>query len=444
MLFKSDKFKAQWDTWGYYHNKTYYLYYLITEDSPGEGFGVAVSTDGVHWDDHGWAIKASDKMKRYLGSGAVWKSLDFEDSGRFICNYSEYREDEYGKNTQNIYFAWSIDLINWTKYGDDYVFSVDERFYERYGRWDNVFSLPRPDGGFWGVWVGTPKGKNDLEGGIAFGYSGDGLKWHAIKAGQITPDAKEAGGLWRFGDKFYGMFGSPQKGIMSYISDSIDGPYQASEKNAILLSAGHSYFPRYLETPEEILVVHHSMSGRRHIGKENRAVTYVAPLKRAEVDNEGVLRFKYWKGNEALKGSPIEIKDQKATPEMTLLTDFQDFTKGLIVEGTMETPAKLFVQADNISYVLNVDENGCMTIEQFAPFGGFAKEIQSVNREYSFPPSVNFRLLLRRGMLEFYLDDEFMECCTLQCPDCKNIRIGIMGDESKKGLSNIKAWAMFL
>jgi hypothetical protein len=47
MIFRSDRVKAQRDTWAYYHQGTYYLYYLITEDSPGEGFGVATSEDGV-------------------------------------------------------------------------------------------------------------------------------------------------------------------------------------------------------------------------------------------------------------------------------------------------------------------------------------------------------------------------------------------------------------
>jgi hypothetical protein len=93
MIFRSDRAKAQWDTWAYSHQGTYYLYYLITEDSPGEGFGVATSMDGVHWYDQSWALRASEQMVRYLGTGAVWKSADFEETGRFICNYSEQGDD---------------------------------------------------------------------------------------------------------------------------------------------------------------------------------------------------------------------------------------------------------------------------------------------------------------------------------------------------------------
>ena len=47
MIFNSKKYNATWDTWMYYHDNTFYLYYLITENSPGEGFGVATSKDGI-------------------------------------------------------------------------------------------------------------------------------------------------------------------------------------------------------------------------------------------------------------------------------------------------------------------------------------------------------------------------------------------------------------
>ena len=57
MFFKSKGVDAHWDTWMFFHEDTYYLFYLITEYSPGEGFGLATSPDGVTWTDHGWAIK---------------------------------------------------------------------------------------------------------------------------------------------------------------------------------------------------------------------------------------------------------------------------------------------------------------------------------------------------------------------------------------------------
>ena len=82
MIFKSDNVKAHRDTWAYYHEGTYYLYYLITERSAGEGFGVATSEDGVHWHDHGWAIRESERNLVFLGIGAVrLTGLDDDASG---------------------------------------------------------------------------------------------------------------------------------------------------------------------------------------------------------------------------------------------------------------------------------------------------------------------------------------------------------------------------
>ena len=55
LMFHSNVVAKQWDTWAFVENGTWYAYYLITEHSPGEGFGCATSADGVHWTDHGYA-----------------------------------------------------------------------------------------------------------------------------------------------------------------------------------------------------------------------------------------------------------------------------------------------------------------------------------------------------------------------------------------------------
>ena len=183
MFFKSKGVDAHWDTWMFYNEGTFYLFYLITEYSPGEGFGLATSPDGVTWTDHGLRpSKASEKMVTYLGTGAVWKSPDYDSSGRFICNYSEWRVEEDGRQTQNIFFAWSEDLMNWTKFGDDHIFTVDTRYYEQHGRWDCIFPLPRPQGGYYGYWTATPKDQV----GFGFGQSEDGVHWEALPSPELT------------------------------------------------------------------------------------------------------------------------------------------------------------------------------------------------------------------------------------------------------------------
>ncbi len=156
------------------------------------------------------------------------------------------------------------------------------------------------------------------------------------------------------------------------------------------------------------------------------------------------MRLKYWPGNEVLKGESLEVKEWDASGNATLFMDFQDFTKGLMVEGVSGFPLSLLIQADNMSYVLNADGAGRMNVERFAFLGGFVDEIVSVDRECRHQNSGKFRLLLRRGMLEFYLNDEFMECCNLRCPDARNVRVGIRKEKAEQRLIDIAAWTMSL
>ena len=90
----------------YFFDNKFYLYYLITEHSCGEGFGVAVSEDGVHFSDCGGQLFASESMVGFLGTGAVWE-LPKGSPARFACNYSEWRDTPQGIG-QNILFALSL------------------------------------------------------------------------------------------------------------------------------------------------------------------------------------------------------------------------------------------------------------------------------------------------------------------------------------------------
>jgi len=448
MIFKSSIVKAQWDTWCYYHKGTYYLYYLITEESPGEGgFGVATSKDGVHWEDQGWAIRASSKMVNYLGTGAVWKSVDFEKTGRFICNYSEWRKEEDGKCTQNILFAWSTDLIHWNKFGDEYMFKVDERFYEKYGRWDCIFPMPRPEGGYYGTWTATPKGRGELSGGIGFGYSEDGLHWKALEPAKVVPDANESGAFWRFGNKIYAMFGRTRD-MICYMANRIGGPYRQAQKNAVLLHRGHTYFSRFFPKDDEILVNHHVMSGKRY---NNRPITYLAPLKIAAVDKEGVLRFKYWKGNDALKGEPCSITVKTGEGSAFPVTNELDFTKGIFAEGNIRIPTRpddeavgLYLDIEQRKYLVKIFCGGVVEFNTSrVSINEKGKETSyQVDREWPFGEIAYFCLLARRGMLEFYLDDLFIECWTMGCPDAMTARLGVIGDPNNNPISDLKVYEM--
>ena len=47
-------------------------------------------------------------------------------------------------------------------------------------------------------------------------------------------------------------------------------------------------------------------------------------------------------------------------------------------------------------------------------------------------------------MLEFYLDDHFVECYTMGCPDGKRIRFGFLGDAETDAVTDVRVWQMSL
>ena len=415
MIFRSELVAAHWDTWGLVHEGRFYLYYLICERDRWNGFGAATSDDGVHWTDHGWALRASDRMRQYLGTGSVWKDPDFARNRRFLCNYSEYRQGADGKETQKIFFAWSTDLLHWEKFGDDFVFPIDRAHYERAGRWDCIYTLPRAAGGYWGTWTATPADSRNLAGGIGFGYSEDGLRWHALPPVPVSPPADESGAFAIVGEQVHAMFGVGGKGMVAYRAAAPIAPYAQAPRNPILLRGTHGYFSRYLATPDALLVNHHVMCGRFTGFTE---ATYLAPLKRAVV-RDGIQRWVWWPGNEALKGAPGELAETRPSTSLTWLTAPLDFQRGLLAEGWVEVPepgqapATLFLYADAQGHAVQVHAGGRTAMGSFDPFAGVLRPDQEMDRELARRGRLPFRLLARRGMTEFYLGEDFIECWTL-------------------------------
>lgn len=436
MIFRSETVSAQWDTWCYFHEGTYYLYYLISEHGMGEGFGVASSDDGVHWHDHGWAISASDKMVHFLGTGSVWP--DPRDTGRFLCNYSEHRLDDQGRRRQCILFAWSEDLIHWTKFGDDTIFWVDERYYERYGRWDCIYAIPQPDGSYFGTWTATPKGRKDQNGGIGFGVSSDGIHWQALPPAKVSPDADESGAMVELKGTLHAMFGhfgnERPAGMHAYVADGKDGPFRLAKANSQLLQAWHTYFSRYFTTPDGVLINHHSMDGAKN--DRGRPITYLAPLKELVVDGEGVQRWIWWPGNERLKGHDLQPCDDG------------DFQAGIVLEGTINLSgqghAELHFEVDGSPYAIHVFDKGVVQFLKFDPEQNSWSSLMNADRQLPSAENHMFRLLARRGMAEFYVNDHFMECCILGCPEARSIRCSSSGVENSRLTASTKMWRMSL
>lgn len=439
MLFRPDAAAKTWDAWVYYHDAVYYLYYLTSERFPGDGFGVATSPDGVNWRDHGRVLAPSDQMVRYLGSGSVWQDPLFAQTGRFFCNYSEWRK-EGDKNVQRILFAWSDDLLHWNKFDDRFAFQIDERFYQRINqdargpwedpRWDGICVVPRPEGGHYGYWTATPK---DFL-GFGFGMSTDGLHWEALEPPRIewgdTPRMVfiEVGGVHEIGGQYYAMladYATVNCGMFNFVSATPDGPFRPSARNYSLLrnqSKMHAYFTRFVDAPDGPLVVHHTLAEGQF--SDDHFVVYYAPLKKALVV-DGTLYLAWWQGNDRLKNREVKLAPAEQIR--------YEAGNGMVLEGELNLPGGLMVHSGGGAGTgILVNEQGIVQVGPIkADWTGLTCR-ERVDREMAFGGSPRFRLLLHRTMIEFYLNDIFVQCYTMETVP--------HGTISYQNAGNLKLW----
>ena len=316
-----------WDVWLYHHEGTYFLYYLANVGKHRwrwDNISMATSLDGVHWTEKGPILKKA-KGATWMGTGSTWKSPTFDKDGKFYMNFSE----EIGKR-QNIYFAESKDLLNWIRLqGKEYQFVQDERWYQENGRWDCIWTIPKPGGGLYGYWTASPHSQDSKFG---FGESKDGLHWKALdppKVSGVNRKHSEVGAVEKIGGKYYMLFGHYPV-MTTLVADRPEGPFRKAKKNFNVLT-GHTYFCRFFPHPEGMLACH-------FIRARNVQVSF-APIKDVRIDNEGTLRFGWWKENEKMKHRPIAVErpvDSKAA--VALLGNSFDVKQGTILEGNLRLP----------------------------------------------------------------------------------------------------------
>ncbi len=418
-----------WDTWLCLHQGTYYLYYLVADKASWEGVGLATSTDGVHFSEVGTVIEKKPDAN-WLGTGSVWRAADFAATGRFLCNFSEWRngkpeEPSPSDGRQTIFFAESTDLINWTRL-EGVEFVQDERWYEPEGRWDCIYTIPRAGGGRYGYWTATPKDGP----GVGFGETMDGVHWTALEPPRIEWGAAgpavgcEAGAVEEINGRYYLMLGSyggydnRVNGMWTFVADRPEGPFKATKHNHALLTSrvrANSYFARFFPTAGGMLVNHHSIPREGDVA--------MAPLKRAVVDAKGTLRLGWWEGNEALKGEEVDP-----------WAEF-DMERGIVVEGRMG--GQIGVVGEDGCGTMMVLRDGAVEYREVDAEGRVEEPGQNtIEREVEFGEEAAFRLLVRWGMTELYVDDVLVECYSL--PTLR------LGRTAEAGVAGVKAWAMSL
>ena len=276
-----------WDVWLCHHENKYYLYSLCASGSgPGnpvwDNFSLATSTDGVNWTEEG-PVLTWDAGATWMGTGSVWRNPVSGAGPLFQINYSLWVGER-----QTIFFAQSDDLLHWTKCGKAHEFVQDERWYERNGRWDCIWTLARPGGGMYGYWTATPK--PETGGQFGFGETLDGITWQALEPPRVNGvGSGEVGAIEKVGQRYVMLFGT--NGHMeTLVADRPQGPFNVQTHNRIVLG-GHTYFARFFQSPSGLLVCHHSIARDGQVS--------AGLLKGTHFDAAGNLRLTWWPGNEA-------------------------------------------------------------------------------------------------------------------------------------------------
>jgi hypothetical protein len=268
----------------------------------------------------------------------------------------------------------------------------------------------------------------------------DGVTWKALEPPKVTGAGEgEVGAIEKIGNRYYMMFGTGGS-MATLVADRPEGPFQAARKNLTLL-AGHTYFSRFFPVPDGVLVNHHSIARDGQVS--------LGSLKATVVDGEGTLRLAWWKGNEKMKGLPVDAASpsgREAVPSPAMLAASFDTSAGLILEGTVKVPlAKdsqpvgLFIsQGQDTGAAILVQAGGVTVFGSMRADGtGFQAE-QRVDREWKFGTTARFRLLLKGSLLEFYLDDLLMQCFSMA--HAAGGKIGLLSGGDASTFASLKAW----
>ena len=431
MFFRPRGISKMWDTWMFHHDRRFYLYYLITEHSLGEGVGAATSDDGVHWTDRGRVLdKAAEAV--WLGSGSVWRARGARRPGRFLMNYSEWFGGE-PDGQQVIRFAASDDLLHWRRLDSLHPFEPDADLYRRgkgmASRWDCISPLLGQSGpGLQGYWTGDPA---RAEVGFGHGRSEDGLAWRAlppprIRWGDVEPLPQiEAGAAMVLGGRTWLLASSyrpyrGRSGTWALVADDPAGPFRPAEPFELLASPERTaYFPRVFEMDGQTLVNHHVISA-------DNARAF-APLKTVRVTDDGrELELGWWPGNAQAKGRPLPIATEAEG------IDRVTFDHGCWLEVTGAPPGGPFVRVHigtSKEPTVVVATSSATTV---APRGGTRAVERFAGR------ADRLRLLVHGGYAELYRDDVLLHCISLAAPASGTVLV----ERSASADTTVAAWML--
>jgi hypothetical protein len=450
---------------------------------------IAVSEDGVHYQEVGPIIhKREDAV--WLGTGSTWKT----EQG-FVLNFSESRND-----VQNIFFAQSNDLLHWQILEDEFRSAPDARWYDDTpkGRWDCIWTIARPGGGFYGYLTARPW--NKIRGmnyeSIGMLESDDGLHWSACPPPTIEwgdwpiTNVGEVGAIEKINDTYYLMLGYSEQGlgerqISGYEIQTPSGMYLFTAKSPLgpfrpathayrLLVSNGTYFTRFYRTPQELLINHHSIEKVSETAK-----IWMAPLKSCVIDAAGDLHPGYWLGNESCKGKLLQINflessrvypvdqvedhlmeerrlqvDEPVSGAIYRMKNELDTNAGAVIEGYVTicpTVGRwgglgIFLEPEgkpDTAYGVMMLTSGITELMHFKHMRyNNCQTMERVNKGIAAEKRHHLRILFRKTMLEIYRDDLLIQCYSM--PEKLSGNWGFICESGRAVFEDFKVWNMNL
>ena len=494
------------DTCVLWHKGQFYLFsmYTLGDNAGFRNVWAATSKDGVHWKHVGPVIKDAPFN--------IWAMSVHRVGDKFIMNHGSFTTPgvqnviRFWESKDLVHWKFmghEADLLpdaRWyapkSRLDCMSVVPVVENGRTKY------YGFATGPGGFLesddGIrWSGLPQPRVD---------------WSCVPPPPMPPDEGgfEIGGCHTIGGKFYlvgGWFnymGATGYGVYTLIGDTARGPFRADAAAYRLCGNSTrwvSLWARFCPTDTELLVNCYMYNGYTYETGE----TWLPPLKKAVVDSDGHLRLGYWRGNDALKGAPAKVDlhacklvypkndnhecvcgatadriDLQALPErqshstlrakiptaVAVLDSEFDFDRGVVVEGTIQATCRdRRLVAPTIGFYLQEKSgmgtaillHGCGRTEigkmTLGDHVAFSPE-DTIGPGCAAPAGIlphtdhSFRLLVRKNMFEFYLDDMLVQTFnTTHDPDVAGLtpeRIGFVVQNGQGLFSDLKVWSMDL
>ena len=253
----------------------------------------------------------------------------------------------------------------------------------------------------------------------------------------------EAGAVQKIDQTYHAMLDSfdpyltHSTEMFSYTADGPDGPFHRARKNHELLTS-----PSHQKTSHLSWVspLHGEVLADSHVMTRADA-RFFAPLKTAQVDENGVLRLCYWQGNDCLKGEgrPIPLRKRYATllwpPSVAFLQETFNFQTSFILEGASvdillefkegsSGPGFYIEHTSGTGTAIHIRTNGVVDSMTVGVAEMRVEREDRADRAIPTHSNCRVRLLVRGSLLELYLDDVLIQCFSL--PETTTGRIGLL------------------